>query len=250
MSTCTPRVVASVEARMGSSRLPGKVLADINGVPALARLFKRLSRCEAVDAVILATTATPADDELESLATTMGMPIYRGSEEDVLKRVVEAQQAMRADVVVEVCGDTILLDPGLIDMGIRTYLANDTDVVTNVRVPSYPQGADVQVFALRLLEEVERTVSDLAVREHVSLYFYEHPERYRVLNLIAPPRWQCPELRLQLDYQEDLLFIREIYAQLEPKWGDGFGVEEILKLIQARPELAKINCHCEENLVR
>lgn len=250
MSADKPRVVVSVEARMDSSRLPGKVLADINGVPALTRVFRRLSRCEAVDAVILATTDAPADDALEAWAQATGTAIFRGSENDVLNRVVQAHRAIGTEIVVEVTGDCILLDPGVLDMGIRTYLANEGDVVANVRVPSYPQGADVQVFAFSLLEEVERTVDDPAVREHVSLYFYEHPERYRLIHLIAPLRWHRPELRLQLDYAEDLQFIREIYSRLESEWGDGFGLEEILNLLREQPELAAINAHCKEKPAR
>lgn len=235
---------------MGSSRLPGKVMADINGIPALARVFRRLERCEMVDDVVLATTDAPADVALAAWAEKSGVAVFCGSEEDVLNRVVNAQRAMCSQIVVEVTGDCILLDPGVIDMGIRTYLANACDIVTNVREPSYPQGADVQVFPLALLEEVERTIDDPPVREHVSLHFYEHPERYRVLHLIAPPRWHRPELRLQLDYPEDLDFIREVYARLEPIYGDGFGIEEILTLLREQPALAQINAHCEERPVR
>lgn len=245
-----PRVVVSVEARMGSSRLPGKVLADINGVPALTRLFRRLSLCKAVDDFVLATTISPADDQLETWAKDNGVAYFRGSEEDVLGRVVNAQRSMKADIVVEVTGDCILLDPGLLDMGVSTFFANDCDVVANVRIPAYPQGVDIQVFPLKLLEEVEAKVTDPAVREHVSLYFYEHPEKYRVLHLLPPPRWHRSELRLQLDYDEDLQFIREVYAKLEPRYGNYFGLEEILLLLREEPALATINAHCVEKPAR
>jgi spore coat polysaccharide biosynthesis protein SpsF len=243
-------VVASVEARMGSSRLPGKVLADVNGVAALTRLFRRLEQCRELSGVVLATTTNPADDVLADWAESTGVAVYRGSEEDVLRRVVDAQRTLSADVVVEVTGDCVLLDPEVIDLGIRTYMANDADVVANVRVPSYPQGADVQVFSFALLEEVERTVNDPAVREHVSLFFYEHPERYRLMHLVAPMKWHRPALRLQLDYPEDLQFIRAVYERLEPEYGDHFGLDQIMKLLEEQPELARINAHCEEKPVR
>lgn len=245
-----PRVVASVEARMGSSRLPGKVLADVNGVPALARLFRRLALCEEIDDVVLATTVTKSDDVLADWARSQGVPCWRGSEDDVLKRVVEAQQSRDARVVVEVTGDCTLLDPGLLDMGVRTYFANQCDVVANVREPGYPLGADIQVFSLALLADVEEKISDPAVREHVSLYFYENPDKYRILHLLPPPRWHRPELRLQLDYPEDLQFIREVYSRLEPRYGDAFGIEEILTLLRDEPALAQINAHCEEKAPR
>jgi spore coat polysaccharide biosynthesis protein SpsF len=107
-------------------------------------------------------------------------------------------------------------------------------------------GLDVQVFRFEALAEVERTVSDPAVREHVSLYFYEHPERYRVLHLLAPPRWHAPEHRYQLDYSEDLEFIREVYRRLGAEHGDDFGVEEIMAVLRREPRLVDINRHCDE----
>ncbi len=235
---------------MGSSRLPGKVLADICGVPALTRLSRRLRRCRRLDGIILATSVSPADDALERWAVSEGMEVYRGSEEDVLSRVVGAQRKMGSDVVVEITGDCILLDPEIIDLGIETFVENDCDVVTNARKPSFPMGVDVQVYRLRDLEEVERTVTDPAVREHVSLFFYEHPEKYRIIHLRAPARWQAPEFRFQLDYPEDLRFITEIYRRLEPEFGDAFGIEQIMSLIAKEPALPEINRHCAEKPAR
>lgn len=235
---------------MRSSRLPGKVLADVNGRPALTRLLRRLRRTQTIHDIVLATTTDPADDVLEAWARDEGVACYRGSEEDVLRRVVEAQRLMNGEVVVEVTGDCTLLDPEITDMGVRTFLANDCDVVTNNGRPSYPMGVDVMVFRLADLEEVERVVHDPAVREHVSLHFVEAPDRYRVLHLIAPTRWHGPERRFQLDYPEDLHFINEVYRRLEPEYGDGFGIEEIMALLRREPALAAINQGCEEKPVR
>ena len=246
----TRRAVASIEARFGSSRLPGKVLMDVGGKSALSRLLARLRTCKRLDDIVLATTSSTADDQLAAWAKSEGVRCFRGSEEDVLARVVGAQRSAGSDLVVEVTGDCTLLDPGTIDQGIETFLANEVDVITNCRVPSYPQGADVQVFPLSLLEEVERTISDPPVREHVSLYFYEHPEKYRVMHLIAPPRWQAPEQRLQLDYEQDLQFIRTVYERLEPVHGPTFGLEEIMALLKREPALAAINRDCVEKPTR
>jgi spore coat polysaccharide biosynthesis protein SpsF len=244
------RVVASIEARMGSSRLPGKVLADIGGQPALSRLLARLRRCAHLDDVVLATSTAPEDDALEAWARAADVAVYRGSEADVLDRVVQAQRMLNSDIVVEVTGDCPLLDPEVLSLGIETFFANDCDVVTNARVPSYPQGADVQVFRLTDLEQVATTIHDPAVREHVSLYFYENPDKYRVIHLVAPPSWQAPHQRLQLDYAEDLRFIREVYARLEPLHGVDFGVPRILELLRAEPALGEINARCVEKPVR
>ena len=245
-----PRVVASIEARMGSSRFPGKVLADVQGVPALSRLVRRLRRAERLDDIIVATSTSPADDALAAWAAREHVAIYRGSEEDVLSRVVEAQTKMGSDLVVEVTGDCTLLDPDLIDLGVLTFLENACDVVANVRKASFPMGMDIQVFRLHDLADIARTIHDPAVREHVSLYFYEHPERYRIIHLFAPARWRAPDYRFQLDYPEDLRFISEVYRRLEPSHGDAFGIEEIMALLREEPELIEINRYCQEKPTR
>jgi len=245
-----PMVVASVEARMSSSRLPGKVLSDIGGRPAILRLLDRLQRASTLDAIVVATTDRPADDPLAGVVEAAGIRCYRGSEDDVLRRVVEAHRMMGSEIIVEVTGDCPLIDPVVIDLGVNTFLAGNADVVANVVRPSYPMGIDVQVFRFDALAEVEATVGDPAVREHVSLHFYEHPERYRILHLEAPARYRSPELRLQLDYPEDQQLIREIYRRLEPRYGIGFGTPEILDLLASEPALAEMNRHCAERLPR
>lgn len=245
-----PRIVASIEARMGSSRFPGKVLADICGQPALTRLVRRLRRCKKLDAIILATSTSHNDDVLENWAISENLDIHRGSEEDVLLRVVEAHTKMKTDIVVEITGDCILHDPEIIDMGIETFLENDCDVVTNARKLSFPMGIDIQVFRLDDLKTVECSIDDPPVREHVSLYFYEHPEKYRIIHLFAPQRWHAPAYRFQLDYPEDHQFISQIYQRLEPEFGDNFGIEEIMALIRREPWLVNINRYCHEKSAR
>ena len=226
---------------MGSTRLPGKVLEDIGGVPVLTRLLRRLRRVKGLDGIVLAMTTNPADDAIEEWAEDEGLDWFRGSEDDVLARVVDAQQMMRSDIVVEVCGDTPLLDPEVIDMAIEAFKANTCHVVTTTRKKSFPDGIDAEVFRLSDLEQVAATVTDRAVREHVSLHFYEHPESYRIHHLPAPPAWNRPDLRLVLHEAEDLLLIREIYARLEPEHGDDFGTVEIIRLFDSDPELMNIN---------
>lgn len=235
---------------MGSSRFPGKALADVCGQPALTRLLRRLRRSDQLDGIVLATSTEPADDALEAWARSEGVDFYRGSEDDVLLRVVEAQQMMRSEIVVEITGDCILLDHEIIDLGIVTFLENDCDVLTNTRKLSFPMGADIQVFRLADLEEVARTITDPAVREHVSLYFYEHPERYRVIHMFAPAGWRAPRYRFMLDYPEDLRFITEIYRRLDSIYGEDFGIEEIMRLLKDEPSLVDINISCVNKAVR
>ena len=246
-----PRIVASVEARMGSSRLPGKVLMDIHGQPALWRLVDRLRQCRNVDDVVVATSVAPADDVLAAWCADRGVSCFRGSEDDVLHRVVEAQKFMKSDIVVEITGDCPLTDPEVVDLGVETFLAHDVDVVSNCgHNLTWPMGQYVQVFPLALLEEVDRTINDLAVHEHVSLYFYEHPERYRLLELISPRRWQEPTWRFQLDYSEDLAFENAVYEALEPLHGPHFGTEQTVAFLRKRPEIVALNIACEEKLAR
>jgi len=244
------RVVASIEARMAASRLPGKVLADIAGAPALTRITRRLRRSARLDDIVLATTETRADDRLVEWASGEDIPCYRGSEEDVLGRVVEAHRMMTSEIVVEVCGDTPLIDATVIDRAVEAFHKQDCDIVSNTWTLTYPQGIDAQVFRLADLEDVSHSIKDKTAREHVSLHFYEHPEIYRLYELTAPPKLTDPEQRLQIDYPEDLELVREIYSRLEPIHGDGFGVSEILDLLRQQPALKNINRHCREKAVR
>lgn len=248
--TGTSRIVASVEARMGSSRLPGKVVMDVHGKPVIERLTDRLRTCKLLDDVVLATTNSPADDQLEEWGEKAGISVYRGSEDDVLDRVVRAHEEMSTDIIVEITGDCPLLDPAVIDLGIETFLANECDVVTNVRLPSYPEGSDVQVYHFDALKKVADTIDDAAVREHVSLHFYENPDIYRVVHLLAPRPWRLPGQRLQVDYQEDLEFVRAVYAHLEPQFGPLFGLSELVALLDRAPVLREINAYCQEKPIR
>jgi spore coat polysaccharide biosynthesis protein SpsF len=249
--TDRPRVVASIEARMGSSRLPGKVLMSINGKPAIQRLVDRLRMCQSLDDIIIATTTHASDDLLAKWCSAYGVACFRGSEDDVLNRVVEAHKIMESDLVVEITGDCPLTDPQIVDLGIETFKSHCVDIVSNCgKSLTWPMGQYVQVFPLRLLAEVDRMVDDLAVHEHVSLYFYEHPEQYKIIELISLDRWRKPGWRMQLDYPEDLLFQNEVYSRLEPLHGEGFGIEEVVSLLNREPQLLDINRHCQEKSVR
>jgi spore coat polysaccharide biosynthesis protein SpsF len=235
---------------MGSSRLPGKVLMDVSGKPALTRLVNRLRLCRYLDDIVVATSTAPADDAIESWAKSEGVACYRGSEDDVLQRVVEAHEKMQSEIIVEITGDCILTDPEVVDQGITTFNENDCDLVSNAVKPGYPAGICVQVFRNADLVTVAKTIDDPAVREHVSLYFYEHPELYRLIHMFPPARWWKPDWRLTLDYPEDLVVNNLVYQRLEPTHGDAFGTEEIVALLNNEPEILKINAHCKEKAVR
>lgn len=250
IATDMTRIIASVEARMSSSRLPGKMMMDIEGKPAIIRVLDRLKMVKQLDDIILATTVNPADDVLAEVADVAGYKVYRGSENDVLRRVVDAQQTLNSDVVVEICGDCPLIDPAIIEDAVETFLRSGCDIAAVGKKESYPQGLEVQVFSLKALLDIANNIKDPAVREHVSLYFFENPEIYTISYIQAPDEHFAPDLRLLLDYEEDLQLIREVYASLSPIYGDEFGVGEILELFSKRPRLSDINRHCQSKLVR
>jgi spore coat polysaccharide biosynthesis protein SpsF len=245
------KVVASIEARMGSSRLPGKVLMDLCGKPVIGWLVDRLRACRTLDEIVVATSTAAGDDLLAAWCADNGVNCFRGSEEDVLNRVVETHRAVASDIVVEITGDCPLTDPDVVDLGVETFLFNDCDYLTNCEVPSYPQGICVQVFRFADLERMERESDDPAVREHVSPLFYERKDIYRNVNLLAPGCWHLPpDCRTQLDYPEDLRFLHEVCSRLVPKYGMDFRMHHLVELLRKEPHLMDINRHCEERTVR
>lgn len=244
------RIVASIEARMGSSRFPGKVLAEVGTEPALTIMLRRLRRSRKLDDIVLATSTAAEDDVLEDWAASQQVRVHRGSEDDVLGRVLEAHRMMGTDLIVEMTGDCPFADPELVDMLVTTFEENDCDVATNAAKRSWPDGMDVQVFRFSDLESVAASVSDPMFREHVSLYFYEHRERYRVIDTFPPRRWWGPEIRMVLDYPADLEFLNQIHHRLAPDHGDSFGIEEIMDLLRQQPALLEINKHHAPTVVR
>src|SRR3954464_13192916 len=196
------RVVATIEARMTSSRLPGKVLLPALGKPLLELMVERLKRCRHLDAIVIATTEDASSDPLEELASRLGIGCFRGSEDDVLARVLGAAQAYDAELIVETTGDCPLIDPATVDLVISRFHEAGVDYCANNLERTYPRGMDAQAFPTAVLAEVASLTDDPSDREHVSLYIYEHPERYRLRN-VASDRPESAELRLTVDTAED-----------------------------------------------
>ncbi|BAE52610.1 cytidylyltransferase domain-containing protein [Paramagnetospirillum magneticum] len=236
------KIIATIEARMTSSRLPGKVLLPAQGRPMLARMVERLKMVPSLDGIVVATTVNATDDPIEALAAELGIGCWRGSEDDVLKRVLDAAHAFEADVIVELTGDCPLIDPAIVETCVQAYRAAGVDYLSNVQERSFPIGMDTQVFATAILDDVARRTDDPTDHEHVSLYIYRHPELYSLKNVAAPPELRDPELRLTLDTPQDYQLIDQVFAALLPQ-GPGFALGDILALLQARPELRKINDH-------
>lgn len=238
------RVVASIEARTNASRLPGKVLQDLGGIPALSQMLNRVRQSKTLHDVVIATTDNAVDDVIEKWAIEQDVPCFRGSENDVLDRVLKAHQMMKADTIVELCGDCPLLEAQVIDDAVALYLEGRADLVSTVISPSLPAGIDVEVFSLKNLEWVAQNITDLSVREHVSSYFYEHPEKYRLQNLTAPAQWAFPEIRLLLDYPEDLLFLQAVFEHFHHRNRQEFSLDDVLILLEEDPIIGQLQKDC------
>jgi spore coat polysaccharide biosynthesis protein SpsF len=237
------RTIAIIEARMTSRRFPGKVLKPFLDRPALAVLFDRLKRARTLDGIVVATTINATDDPVAALAAAEGVGVFRGSEEDVLGRVLGAAQESRADVIVEITGDCPLLDPAVLDSCVDFHRRGGYDFVGNT-VPesdeAYPTGMDVRIFSTAHLAELDARTTDPRDREHVSLYFWEHPREYRIGFLPAPPELRWPNLYIVLDEPSDYEMLRSVYEALHPK-APAFGVAEILDYLRGRPDLVARN---------
>jgi len=243
------RIVATIEARMRSTRLPGKVLKPILGQPMLKLMIERLRLVRHLDDIVVATTVDSSCDAIEKLADKLKIRCFRGSEEDVLDRVLQAAREAQTDLIVETTGDCPLIDPTIVDFVIKTFLDNDVDYCSNILQRTYPIGMDVQVFPLSVLETVAKLTDDPTDREHVSLYIYEHPERFRLLNVWSNLPSDAAELRLTVDTPEDFELITRIYEALYPM-NPTFSLENILGLFERKPELQEINRYIKQKPIR
>ena len=235
---------------MTSTRLPGKVLLPAAGRPLLAHLVERLKRVPSIDEIVIATTTNGADDPIVELARTLGVTYFRGSEDDVLGRVLSAAKNSYADTIVEITADCPAIDPSIVQRCIETFIASGADYVSNILVPTYPWGMDTQVFATETLAQADTaTTDDPAAREHVSLYIYEHPERFTLVNVAAPPELTWPELHIELDTPEDYELIRTIFDELYPQHPD-FALGDIISLLRRKTHISRINEHIQRNAAR
>ena len=192
------KIVACIEARYSSTRLPGKMLADIEGKPLLVRVIDRVKKSKNVDEIIIATSTNILDKKISDIAKSSNVKYFTGSEFDVLDRVVQANKSVKADVVVEICGDCPLIDPILIDKAIQTFLENDYDIVcTGGLTQTFPQGTEIMILKTSLLEKSLQLSEEGPHREHVGLFFLENSFHYKIKNLIAPGLFAVPSFGIR-----------------------------------------------------
>ena len=234
---------------MGSSRFPGKTLAPLYGRPMLERMIERLRRADRVDQIVVATTVDPDDDAIEELCRSLNVGCFRGSIDDVLSRVLRAAIAFDAELIVEMCGDCPLADPAVIDDAVNTFINGSYDYVSTFLEPGYPVGVNAQVFPTSVLAEVASLTDDPNDREHVSLYIYEHPQKYRLHHLAPSAQMNRPDVRLTVDTMEDLALIERIFERLYPV-KPAFDTRDVIALLDREPELLEVNAHVVQKSAR
>jgi glutamate-1-semialdehyde 2,1-aminomutase/spore coat polysaccharide biosynthesis protein SpsF len=231
-------IVAIVQARMGSTRLPGKVLADVCGRPMLEHIVSRLRRSRLIDDVIVATSSAQADDPIAEAGAQKNFKVFRGHESDVLDRYYEAAKYARADIVVRITSDCPLIDPEIVDRVLAAFLSEECDYASNTLVCTYPDGLDTEVFSFSALEIAWREGRRAADREHVTP-FIRTSRRFRLRNVQSEMGQSTRHLRWTVDELCDLDFVRAVYTRLGVR--ECFGWREVLALLDAEPMLGDLN---------
>jgi len=238
-------IVAIIQARMGSTRLPGKVLMDINGKPLLWHIVNRVSASKYVSKIVLATSTDKKDDKIEDFAKEYRINIFRGSEDDCLDRYYQTAKKYNADVIVRITGDCPLICPDIIDKVILEYLNDSYDYVTNTILYTYPDGCDVEVFSFKALEKAWKESKDHVEREHVTVYI-KNSGKFKIKNVYNENPVNPEEYKWSVDRIEDLEFVREVYKYLYQN-GKIFSHKEIMNLLKQHPEIKKINSNAIMN---
>ncbi len=234
------KIACIIEARMNSSRLPGKILKEILGKPMLVHLIERLKDVQNCDEIIVATTNTSLDDKTEEVVKGQGVTCFRGDEDNVTKRVIEAAKSREVDVVVQLTGDNPLADPEIVEQVINMYASNNFDYVSNDLIRSYPIGMNTRMFSLDTLLRAFEISHSPYEQEHTTMSILKNKELFRCCNLYAPRGLCFPELQLTVDEPDDFELITKIFEALyNPK--RHFSLSEILDFLKNNPQLTEIN---------
>lgn len=238
-------ILAILQARVTSSRLPGKVMLPLLGQPMLARQLERVRRATLIDQLMVATSVDGSDDPLALLCDQLGVACHRGQLDDVLDRFYQAGLPYRPEHIVRLTGDCPLADPDLIDRVIRLCLESGCDYVSNGTAPAtFPDGLDVEVMRFSALEQAWCEARLPSEREHVTPFIYHHPERFRLAQYRNPV--DLSHLRWTVDEAADFTLVRIVYETLYPQQPD-FDTSAILHLLDARPELVTLNTDHQRN---
>ena len=232
-----PSVLCITQARMTSSRLPGKVMERAGDNSVLGWHLGRLQRSRRISRLVVASVLADESKPISDLAQTMGVPIVMGDEQDVLGRFALVAEQFPADIIVRVTSDCPLIDPELVDQAVDLFCAGGADYVSNGG-GGYPRGFDVEVFSAGALRDAHKNAVSMHEREHVTPYIYHHPENYRLMTLGGGRGGQY---RLCVDESGDLALVRRVLAELAGR--PDFGWEDVVRLMDAHPEWAALNAH-------
>jgi spore coat polysaccharide biosynthesis protein SpsF len=235
----TMRMIGIVQARMGSSRLPGKVLAELGGTTMLAQVVRRLGAARGVTELAIATSTEPEDDAIALAAGRLGVAVHRGSHGDVLARFLGAARQCAADAIVRITADCPLLDPAVVDRVIAA-LTCEVDYASNTHDRSYPRGLDAEALHRDTLERIARLASSPAAREHVTAFAMEAPALFRIAQVRAER--DDSDLRWTVDTPDDLAMVRNLYGELDLA-RQLVPYRDVVAAVRARPELAAGNAH-------
>ena len=240
------RTVAIIQARMGSTRLPGKALAPVLGEPLLGHMFERVLLARTLDQVVVATTEASNDDPIAAYCATRDYPLFRGSEGDVLDRYHRAAEHAEASTVVRLTADCPLIDPQIIDRVVDAYQNGAYDYAANTAPPpgTFPDGMDVEVFSRDALDQAWSEAKKPSHREHVTFYFWQHPELFRIHRVDHDP--DLSSYRLTVDYPEDLELVRAVLEALQPN-SRAFTMSDVIDYLQVHPDLIHLNDHIVPN---
>jgi spore coat polysaccharide biosynthesis protein SpsF len=234
-------IAAVINVRMGSGRLPGKVLRNICSKPMLGHLIDRLSFAQSIDRILVATSILAANDPIAIFCAEYGVGCFRGAEDDLLGRTLGALRSVEAGTGVVVYGDGPLADPAIVDRVVGVYVeaAGRYDFVGNDIKTTYPAGMEAEVFSVAALADADNRCTDPAIREHGTLYIRSNPQSYRLLNLEAPAGQRRTDLALEVDVECDIGVIAAILNHFANR-GD-FALEDIIRFLDAHPQIAQRN---------
>jgi spore coat polysaccharide biosynthesis protein SpsF len=240
-------IVAIIQARMGSTRLPGKVLMDLAGEPMLVRVINRCRRATALDDIVIATTTKDEDDAIEELCLERSCLFFRGEENDVLDRYYRAARENQADVIVRITSDCPLIEPEVIDCVVNEFTGGQPEVdYTSNNLPrrTFPLGLDTEAFRFNVLEQVWLKDKDSTAREHVTPYIHRNPALFNTMCITNNVDYS--HMRWTVDEPDDLEFVRQVYNYFDD---DSFSWREVLAVLKEHPELLDINKHVRQKTI-
>lgn len=234
------KIIGVIQARMNSSRLPGKVMLVIEGKPILWHIYNRLKKCNSLDSVVISTGESYKNQKIIDFAKTNGISLFSGSENDLVDRLYKTAIYFQSSAIVRITADCPLVDPQIVDELVNEYIKNNEkyDIVTNCKERTFPHGLDVEIYSTNILEKLLTEITNPELREWFSLYAQKNPQKFRILN--KENNADLSNLRWTLDYPEDYEFIKQVYVALY-KEDSVFLMNDVLDLLKKQPKLLEIN---------